>query len=315
LHTSAIGGAAAVAVCVALVVAAAVLTSMRPAAGQAQRRPDISSWRHPTATSRRNPIAASPPRPAAPTVRPISVKAAAAFGQAHGLRVGVAVADLTRGRIAVAGDPGYFGTASVVKVLVAAKMLLTGAMRGTDGALAYEMVTRSDDDDCSALWARYGGPSIVTWLGHHYGLDIGLPNLRSGFWGNTRVTARGLAAFYLAAVRDPAVGPWLADAMAHTTRTAADGTNQYFGIPAAGGGHVIKQGWGTASSGDGYAPDATLNTTGIVTAGATRYAVVILTEGHGNDGAADARGYVPGQGALLTEMARRVITELRSAQP
>ena len=255
-------------------------------------------------------------RPArAHRVPPVSLAqrlaAAAQYGRRRGLRVGIAVADMTGGAITQAGDPGTFGTGSVIKVIVAAKMLLTGSMTGADERLAWEMVIGSNDDDCNILWEQFGGPDIITWVGSHYGIHIGYPNERIGFWGDTQTTAPGLAAFYLIASHDPTVWPWLSSAMAHAKRVADDGTDQYFGIPDAGGGHVVKQGWATESSGDGFQPDATVNSTGIITIGTHRYAVVILTEGHANDAQADSRGLVHTQAAAVTAIAAQVLDALR----
>jgi hypothetical protein len=226
--------------------------------------------------------------------------------------VGIAVADLTSKRVRIAGDHGAFGTGSVAKLLVATKMLLTGTMTGIDAKCAYEMIAGSNDADGSTLWTSNGGPDIVTWLNYHYQRDIGTPNTRPGFWGNTHTTALGLAQFYLAVSADPAVWPWLRNAMAHTKRVADDGTDQYFGIPDAGGGSVVKQGWGTASADDGYSRDATVNSTGIVTVRGREFAVVLLTEGDGNVVDADTSGLVHAQAAVVTQIAVRVLAAVRA---
>lgn len=275
----------------------------------ATARPDESARPHP----RPVPVATRPAA-TAPTLQE-RLAAAARYGAQRSLRVGIAVADLTTGAITSAGDAGTFGTASVIKMIVATKMLLDGAMTGDDAAVAREMIIGSNDDDCSLLWGKFGGPDIITWVGRHYGIHIGEPNIRDGYWGDTRTTAAGLAGFYLAVSRDPMVWPWLNDAMAHAKRIADDGTDQYFGIPDAGGGHVVKQGWGQFDSGDGYQPNATVNSTGIVTAGAHRYAVVLLTEGHDNVSQADGRGLVRAQADVLTAIAAQVLGTLRSGSP
>ena len=236
-----------------------------------------------------------------------------AYEVAHGLgyRVDIAVADLASGKTWRAGDSGTFGTASVVKTMVATAMLLSGAMHGPDADEAYRMITRSDDEACTDLWTRFGAEQIIGSLGAHYQRHFGEPNKRVEYWGNTQVTASSLVSFYRAVAHDPAVAPWLFDAMAHTTRIAADGTHQYFGIPAAGGGHTVKQGWGTASAGDGFGDNATVNSTGIVTIGKHRYAVAILTEGRHNVPNTDDHGYDHIQGQLVTSIARIVLDALR----
>lgn len=235
---------------------------------------------------------------------------AVAQAREHDVRVGIAVADLDNRRIWSAGVTGELPTGSVVKALIATRMLLAGRMTGPDARTAWEMIVGSNDEDGTILFNEFGGTDIVPWLNAHYGFRIGRPNVRPGYWGNTQVTARSLAQFYLTVAHDPSVWPWLSHAMANTRRIAADGTDQYFGIPDAGGGHTVKQSWGTHSVDDGYGVDATVNSTGIVTVGTHRYAVVLLSRGDRNAGQADSRGLVRAQADVLTAVARRVLAEL-----
>jgi hypothetical protein len=228
------------------------------------------------------------------------VRAAAAFGQAHGLRTAVAVLDLRTG--AFYGGGSYeraFGAASVVKVLIATKLLATGRMHGRTATLATAMIERSDDDAAEALWPRAGGPGLEPWIERHYAVpDLGGPNLRPGYWGNTHITAHGMVRLYGRILRDPEVAPWLLDRLHHYDRIAADGTDQRFGIATAASDAAIKQGWGRHSADD--TDDATVNTTGYVDG--DRYAVAILTEGAG-----DTHAYSRAQGEVVSEIARMVL--------
>ena len=245
--------------------------------------------------------------PGPATAQPLRQGLGAAVGYAreHDVRVGLAVINLRTGQLVRAGSTGTFGTASVVKVLIAARLLLAGRMHGDTARRAYRMITRSDDAAADRLWPLAGGRRLVPWLDRHYGLHIGRPNFLRGRWGNTQVTPAGLARFYFAAAHDRRVWPWLSRAMAHTRRFAADGTDQYFGIPAAGAGHVVKQGWGGWSAGN-YV-DATVNSTGIVRTAGRRYAVIILTQGHRNDATTNRHAFNARQAAVVTRIARLLL--------
>jgi len=234
-----------------------------------------------------------------------TLASAVAYAHQHDVRVGLAVINLRTGELVRAGSPGTFGTASVVKVLIATRLLLDDRMHGETARRAYRMIIRSDDAAADRLWPLAGRARLVPWLERHYGIEIGRPNFLPGRWGNTQVTAAGLARFFAAAAHDPRVWPWLSRAMAHTRRIAADGTNQYFGIPAAGAGHVVKQGWGAWSAGN-YV-DATVNSTGIVGRDGQRYAVVILTQGHRNNAGTNRHAFNARQAAVVTRIARMLL--------
>jgi len=204
------------------------------------------------------------------------VQAAAQVATAQGYRTGVAVLDLGTGAYYGAGeDAADFASESVVKVLIATELLLDGKMTGSTETTAYQMITESDDEDADDLYWLAGGDDVVDLVAQHYGIDdLGSPPSRSGWWGNTELTAKGLVQLYAAIVADDTVGPWLENAMAHTTEYGADGTYQFFGLPSATTGAEVKQGWG--DDGDD-SPNAVYNSTGYVEDG--RYAVAILTDG------------------------------------
>jgi len=161
----------------------------------------------------------------------------------------------------------------VVKILIATELLLTDQINGDTASTASLMVSASDDDAADALYGLVGGDSVVTTIADHYGItNLGSPPADAGQWGETKVTADGLVHLYAKLKADPQVWPWLSTAMAATTRVAADGTDQYFGIAAVARNWAVKQGWMT-----GLGPGATYASTGYVDGG--RYAVAILTYG------------------------------------
>jgi hypothetical protein len=205
-----------------------------------------------------------------------AARTAAQVATDQGYRTGIAVLNLRTGAYAGAGeDTATFPSESVVKVMIAARLLLTGQMTGDVRTEAYEMITQSDDDEADALYGLAGGDDLVPDLAAHYGIaDLGGPPSEVGWWGNTPITAKGLVQLYAALANDSMVGPWLTDAMSHASEYASDGTDQLFGLPAASSGAAIKQGWG--QDGDD-STDAVFHTTGYV--GGGTYAVAILTEG------------------------------------
>jgi hypothetical protein len=237
-----------------------------------------------------------------------AVTAAARVGVDADLRVGVAVVDTMTGGCLVAGDSGgTFATASVVKVMVAARLLADGAMSGQTADLADAMISRSDDAAANVLWNEAGGPDLEPWIEKHYGLpQLGSANDISGRWGNTHVTALGLAQLYAALREDRVVWPWLGAALHRMQARAEDGTDQVFGVPAVAPDAAVKQGWANGSADD--PDDAVVNSTGYVAG--DRYVVVLLTEGKGNVSGCDSRGFHAGQATVVTAMAGALVPAL-----
>ncbi len=251
------------------------------------------------------PAEAAPAKAAADEINwSVLVPAAASIGSHAGLRAGVAVLDTVTGAAYSAGDTGLFGTASVVKVMIAAYLLDNGKMTGGTAALAYSMITRSDDDAANVLWGEAGAAGLEPWIQAHYDVpDLGSANGIPGRWGNTHVTAAGLAELYAKLKADPMVWPWLGNAMHHIQPIAKDGTEQGgFGIPAVVSAAAVKQGWADGSADD--PDDAVINTTGFVDN--DRYIVVVLTEGHHNNSGDDSRGFNGAEAAVVTSMVREL---------
>jgi hypothetical protein len=214
---------------------------------------------------------------AAPAAASVSSQATNAvnYARQHGYRSSVAVIDTQTGTFTGAGDyNSYYASESVMKVFIATRLLMTGQMSGWNETSAYKMITQSDDAAASALYGRVGGDGLITWIKQAFDIpNLGAPPLRSGWWGSTRITAVGMAAFYNKVRHRPAVWNWLGNAMHHATRYGSDGVYQFFGIPSATTGSAVKQGWGN----DNAAGQPSYNSTGFVNG--DRYAVVILTQG------------------------------------
>jgi hypothetical protein len=206
---------------------------------------------------------------------PPSIAAAVRAAQANGDTVAVAVLDTDTGRFYGSLDAQLpMPSESVVKVLIAANLLATNQMSGATETMAEAMITQSNDADADALWGQVGGPSVIDWAAQRYNItDLGQASTTWGWWGNTKFTARGLTQLYAGIKADPEVGPWLLNAMKRMNATAADGTDQEFGLAAQTPAGAFKQGWGD----DNDATDCEeLNSTGLLDD--DRYAVAILTQ-------------------------------------
>lgn len=206
---------------------------------------------------------------------PASIATAVRAEQAKGDVIAVAVLDTETGAFYGSLDAELaMPSESVVKLVIAANLLATGQMNGSTESMAYQMITQSDDADADTLWGRVGGPEVISWVEQRYGIsDLGQASAVWGWWGNTKFTARGLTELLAAIKDDPKVGPWLLNAMKHMSLTAADGTDQAFGLAAQTQVGAFKQGWGS----DNDANDCEeLNSTGLLDS--DRYAVAILTQ-------------------------------------
>jgi hypothetical protein len=174
-----------------------------------------------------------------------AVADAYAVGAAHVTSVAVALLDLQSGTLYGAGDIDEpYASASLVKVFIAARLLAEG--RAEDPAVRdrmWRMITVSDDDAATYLYGLAGGEGLAPWIADHYGISGLAPADRPGYWGLTRVTARGMVSFYAAVVHDPAVAPWLLDAMGQAQPYGSDGFYQHFGLPAKAASWRVKQGW------------------------------------------------------------------------
>lgn len=232
-----------------------------------------------------SPRSTAPPRAPLAYDGPVATSLGAAVANAHAWgiapgrfdRAAVVVVDRQTGGIYSSGDvdAGY-RTASLVKLFLAARMLVEGEpLDQATQDLLWRMITCSDDGVASELWRRLGRDQTIAWAASRYGIGAGLhppPSDRPSAWGLTSVSARALATFYRQAADDPAVGPWLMDAMGQATAEGCDGYYQHFGLPSASASWRVKQGWIRNHDGHAY-----LHSTGFVEN--DRYIVVLLTEG------------------------------------
>jgi hypothetical protein len=232
------------------------------------------------------------------TTRASAISTAAAYGPAHGYHVGIAVFDTKTGKAYGGGSyKSSYASESVVKTMIATRLILQGRMHGTTATRAYKMITQSDDAIASSFYGSVGGDGLITWIKKHYNVPLlGSPPHRSGWWGNTHITALGLVQFYAKVAKDKKVGPWLINAMRHATKYGSDGTYQYFGLPSATSGAAIKQGWGDDF--DDWGKSADFNTTGFVNG--NRYAVAILGRG-------PVKTYGTAIGNMLTHTAKLLL--------
>jgi hypothetical protein len=227
----------------------------------------------PTAPAR----AKSAPSVARVPISSPGIKAAVRAATSRGYQAGVAVVDTTTGKLWAAGDyDEMFATESVVKVFIATRLLATKQLTGDKADTAYRMIAQSDDGAADALYGLAGGDEVVTWIAKHYKIpNLGSPPTRVGWWGNTHISAVGMARFYAKVKADPLVWPWLSKAMHRATEYASDGTYQFFGLKQADRNAAVKQGWGQDDDDWGQASD--YNSTGYVSS--DRYAVAILVKG------------------------------------
>ena len=221
----------------------------------------------------------------------------AKYATAKGYKVGIAVVDTKTGAFYGAGAyNSYFASESLIKVFIAARLLVQGRMHGSTSARAYKMITQSDDAIASAFYGSVGGDGLINWVKAHYHVpDLGSPPTWPGWWGSTHLRPAGLAKLYVKLKKDPKVAPWLLNAMHHHTKYGSDGFYQAFGIPSATTKAAVKQGWGNDWDGGS---NASQNTTGFVNN--DRYVVVILGRG-------PASSYGSAIGSMLTSVAKRVL--------
>lgn len=231
------------------------------------------------------PQATAPAAVAAP--HPISVTAIAQQMQtavqaaSPGTTVGIDVVDTTTGTaIASLNADQQFYTASVVKLLIALDTLGSqGAQPDPDTATRVtQMLSASDDDIADQLWEAGGDNAIIDRMVAAIGLTATTAPEDTAQWGETLTTPRDVVAIfhYITTAAPAATRDLILGALRDTARTAADGTDQFFGIPDAltGKSWAVKQGWMDLNS------STTLDTTGLVGTSPDqpyRYAVVVLS--------------------------------------
>jgi hypothetical protein len=189
-------------------------------------------------------VSTSRPRPARVVRRP-KVPA--------GMTVGYVVFDRRTGRVAVQYNARHrFRSASVVKILIALDYLRSRGARAqipiADLALLRSMLRSSNDDAATALWKRAGRTDVIRRMTGVLKLTDTLPPPAGmpGFWGYTGISAADVVRVYrylLAPAHRP-YGDFILGNLRRAAQCAADGFDQYFGIPRAlPRPWAIKQGW------------------------------------------------------------------------
>ncbi|HEY2764334.1 MAG TPA: hypothetical protein VGJ13_10035 [Pseudonocardiaceae bacterium] len=197
--------------------------------------------------------------------------------------VGFEVYDRQTGTVLASNNADQqFAAMSVVKLLIALGVLAANNWAlpdsGTQQQL-HQMLADSDDGIADNLWGADGGPALVTRMVTLLGLTGTRPPDDPGEWGDTLITAQDMVTVYRY-ITDQLPAPtrdFLVGALSDAPQTAADGFDQYFGIPN-GLPHTtwaIKQGWGTSGS------QAVMASTGLV-GGDLRYVVVVLSSASAN---------------------------------
>jgi hypothetical protein len=192
-------------------------------------------------------------------------------------QVGFEVFDRQTGTVLTSLNAGQqFPSMSVVKLLIALDTLASDNWLAPDDATRQEihqMLADSDDEIADRLWSADGGPTIVTRMTDLLGLTGTQPPDDPNEWGDTKITPRDMVTVYRY-IADQLPNPGrdlVLGALTAAPQIAADGFDQYFGIPH-GMPHAIwavKQGWGTSGS------QAVMNSTGLVGTD-LRYVVVVL---------------------------------------
>lgn len=169
-----------------------------------------------------------------------------------------------------------FASMSVVKLLIALDSLAGDNWATPDHTTRqklHHMLADSNDDIANNLWTANGGPAIVTRMVGLLGFTGTQPPEDPSRWGDTLITPQDIVTVYRY-ITDQLPGPsrdFLLGALAAAPQTAADGFDQYFGIPDGmpSTTWAVKQGWGISGS------QAVMNSTGLVGTG-LRYIVIVL---------------------------------------
>jgi hypothetical protein len=188
--------------------------------------------------------------------------------------LGAVVYDRATGAELLTIEPDrQFRSASLVKLLMAIEALRSGGATPEERERIARMLATSDDNLANSMWVKYG-PDIVPRMAADLGLRFTEAPEIAGKWGETKVTAHDMVLVYRYVMDNltPQDHALIVDALARAPQVAADGFDQYFGIP--GGLNTqwaIKQGWGNNSSA------MVLHSSGVVGPD-YRYVVILLTE-------------------------------------
>lgn len=193
-----------------------------------------------------------------------------------------------------------FRSASLVKLLIGIDLVQRGIVTPANPSPRMtRMLSFSDDALAQQLWTSGGGPEIVARTARSLGLHATPPAVAHR-WGDTLISADDVVAIYRFLYTLPASKRSLVlDPLRDAAEIAADGTDQYFGIPSGLPGQrwAIKQGWAAGRGG----VDA--HTSGLVGTG-DRYIVVVLTHHPEGTALADATRQLTATTAALAPLLR-----------
>ena len=169
-----------------------------------------------------------------------------------------------------------FYSASVVKLLIALDAInsANGSPDQNTQDELQQMLSNSDDSIADQLWENDGGDDIVTRMVSLLGLTNTAAPGDDTQWGETEMSAQDVITTYhyiTTTLAEPG-RDLILNALSNASQTAADGFDQYFGIPDGlpNVPWAIKQGWMALDSA------IVLNTTGLVGPN-QRYEVALLT--------------------------------------
>ncbi|WP_412539288.1 serine hydrolase [Longispora sp. K20-0274] len=267
------------AMAVAVLVAGAGLWAVRgPASAStpaAKEVPAASGTTSPTPAqaSTKAPTEAPPetPQPVAPAPAPPDLVTPALDAALAGFEgtLSLAVVDHVRGTTTLYHADDTFRTASIVKVAILAELLdREPELSDDDRALAYQMITVSDNDAATDLWDAIDGATGLTDLVDRLGLAHTVPG-EDGAWGVTTTTAADQVRL-LDAVTGPGL---LATLMSEVT------ADQRWGVTAAarpGESVLVKNGWMNWDDVDGT---WSVNSIGRITGPGVDVTIAVLSTG------------------------------------
>lgn len=218
-------------------------------------------------------------------------------------QVGVEVFDRHTQTVLTSADSRQqFASMSTVKVVIALDILSSNNWQLPNPATQQQlarMLADSDDTIANAFWAEDGGPAEVTRISDQLKLTGTQPPADPNEWGDTRTTPQDMVTVYRFITDQLSIPArdLILTALAKAPRYAADGVDQYFGIPNAlpQTAWAIKQGWGTSDN------QAVFHTTGLVGSDC-RYIVVVLTSAPAGEYATVPEATTAGTSALATAM-------------
>lgn len=215
-------------------------------------------------------VAGVRPPPAAMPVPEVDLAAAVTAAVATADRqttLGLAVIDLTTGRMASSGGDRPFYSASIAKLIVAVDVL-SRDVSAADRERARRALSSSDDDAMNALWGLHDGVGAVRRVAQRAGMTKTSAPRDPAEWGETMVTADDIARL-LAHIESCPARDFIVAALSAAPARAADGFDQAFGLRAPGVPGYSKQGWMTYRPSSAY-----LHSAGVLH---DRYAVALLS--------------------------------------